>query len=508
MATSNRIGHPVRNRRKNRLIFNDNEETSFGPNRLNPCVTILSNKLNNKVNNSNNNNNSKSVEESTIPKGKINKNIGAVVANNLKNILKSSKYNRWIANEWFYSSIDQVLFLDENEFSYCLRESFPQLKTRHLTRVQWAQIRRLMGKPRRCSAAFFEEERATLNAKRNKIRYLQQNKVADLENYKDLPSNIPQQLVVGTKVTALIDSNKYLYTGTIEGINPANNTYRVNFDKPELGCLTIPDYEIASCDPPILTPLSSFKIKNRKIWHLQNRYSNNDNSSDTGNNQAIVLSQPFFRDPINEKYLGNYPIRFLSYLVRVTKVLTAKRTTIAKLKKMNDDIERMMTLSIEITHTFKREYALTIMELEKLNKEIHFYFEKIQQYSMQLAAEGKMKLVRPDILMQKCQNEAQQMVEKASANFKISEKSRSLIIYLMSLLIHLRHFRDRDINANELESLNKALLLIKNNISEANYEIFQSIEIQFRHIMSTVSHLGNVGAFSESIHGDNNKTEN
>jgi hypothetical protein len=33
----------------------------------------------------------------------------------------------------------------------CLKESFPHLRTRKLTRVEWCKIRRMMGKPRRCS---------------------------------------------------------------------------------------------------------------------------------------------------------------------------------------------------------------------------------------------------------------------------------------------------------------------------------------------------------------------
>jgi hypothetical protein len=43
------------------------------------------------------------------------------------------------------------LFQGDNDFMTCLKESFPQLKTRKLTRVEWCKIRRMMGKPRRCS---------------------------------------------------------------------------------------------------------------------------------------------------------------------------------------------------------------------------------------------------------------------------------------------------------------------------------------------------------------------
>ena len=59
-----------------------------------------------------------------------------------------------------------------------------------------------MGKPRRCSEAFFTEERRELDKKRMKIRVLQQRKIGETSNYKDLPEDIPMQLTIGSRVTA------------------------------------------------------------------------------------------------------------------------------------------------------------------------------------------------------------------------------------------------------------------------------------------------------------------
>ena len=115
----------------------------------------------------------------------------------LRNLLKLPKAHKWVCFEFFYSNIDKVLFEGENDFMVCLRESFPNLKTRRLTRVEWCKVRRLMGKPRRCSEAFFNEERAELARKRKKIRYLQQRKIGDANSYKDLPEDIPMQLTIG-----------------------------------------------------------------------------------------------------------------------------------------------------------------------------------------------------------------------------------------------------------------------------------------------------------------------
>ena len=61
----------------------------------------------------------------------------------------------------------------------------------------------------RCSSAFFEEERSALKQKGQKIRLLQQRKVADISQFKDLPDEIPLPLVIGTKVTGnFLKTNK------------------------------------------------------------------------------------------------------------------------------------------------------------------------------------------------------------------------------------------------------------------------------------------------------------
>ena len=64
-----------------------------------------------------------------------------------------------------------------------------------------------MGKPIRCSEAFFSEERAELDRKRKKMRLLQQRKMGDSSSYKDLPEDIPMQLTIGSRVTARFGIN-------------------------------------------------------------------------------------------------------------------------------------------------------------------------------------------------------------------------------------------------------------------------------------------------------------
>uniref|UniRef100_A0A8D2LK54 Lin-9 DREAM MuvB core complex component n=1 Tax=Varanus komodoensis TaxID=61221 RepID=A0A8D2LK54_VARKO len=182
----------------------------------------------------------------------------------LRNLLKLPKAHKWCIYEWFYSNIDKPLFEGDNDFCVCLKESFPNLKTRKLTRVEWGKIRRLMGKPRRCSSAFFEEERSALKQKRQKIRLLQQRKVADISQFKDLPEEIPLPLVIGTKVTArLRGAHDGLFTGQIDAVDTLNATYRVTFERTGLGTHTIPDYEVLSNEPHETMPIAAFGQKQR-----------------------------------------------------------------------------------------------------------------------------------------------------------------------------------------------------------------------------------------------------
>lgn len=66
------------------------------------------------------------------------------------------------------------LFLGgQSDFSQCVKESFPGIQNNFLTAVQWRIIRRMIGKPRRCSRVFFSEERMSLAHKRKHVRDIQ-----------------------------------------------------------------------------------------------------------------------------------------------------------------------------------------------------------------------------------------------------------------------------------------------------------------------------------------------
>ena len=74
--------------------------------------------------------------------------------------------------EWFYSPVDLAWFR-ENAFQDALQDAGLGHVT-HLTRIEWAFVRSLLGKPRRFSTAFLDGQRARLNEYRAHVRALRQ----------------------------------------------------------------------------------------------------------------------------------------------------------------------------------------------------------------------------------------------------------------------------------------------------------------------------------------------
>ncbi|RWS30925.1 protein lin-9-like protein [Leptotrombidium deliense] len=446
----------------------------------------------------------------------LDKKVAQKVGMRLRTLLKLPKAHKWVCYEWFYANIDQPLFFGKNDFQICLKENFPHLKTLMLRRVEWCKIRRLMGKPRRCSQAFFNEERAALNMKRNKIRQLQQQKVVDISQYRDLPENIPLSLVIGTKVTSLLRKPQDgLFTGTIDAVDTANGTYRITFDRSGIGTHSVPDYEVLSTDPPEFIPLSSFQTKVRPRLPLipSPRFLEllgNQVAQALGDSDPLQsVASPCKTEPgtvssnlQDEGTLGGFPIKFLALLVRLSKILAVKKKMIYELKQMNTEAEKLLGLQEPISYEFQKQYASIILELDKLNTDLNDYLKAIQQYSAEIAPDqGLTPIAQPDFVRQKFFAEAKEIVERSLGNSAVKcEKVIDLISQLLSLMLHLRSFADADISSYELKSLFDALQETQKMINSSNVQKFENaVKVPINHIESSLSHLGNLGAFAESL---------
>jgi len=432
----------------------------------------------------------------------------------LRNLLKLPKAHKWVCFEFFYSNIDKILFCGENDFIICLKESFPQLKTRRLSRVEWCKVRRLMGKPRRCSEAFFGEERAELTRKRKKIRYLQQRKIGDSSSYKDLPDDIPMLLTIGSRVTArLRQPQDGLFTGSVAAVDTSNNTYRVTFDRAGLGTHSIPDFEVLSSDPPDLMPLSSFltKARHRPVaaggggssYLSPPPYSSHHLSPQLTGDPLLSGSTPKGKSLRLDGTLGGYPVKFLHHIVKLNKSLQAKRDKVSSLRELNTEAEKRRSFGDFITEEFQRKYASTVMEVYKVNEELNKQLKDVSEYTSQFSSETGPSLSLPEQIRENCQEESYDMVNRYNSQDNLScvqsPKLLALITSLSALMLQIKRVADGKKDAAELQAIKESLGDIQASLNSENEKVFQdSVEVHMQHIQQGLSQMGNLTAFMGS----------
>jgi len=411
----------------------------------------------------------------------------------LKTLLKLPKAHRWVIYEWFYGNLDQSLFKlnQDSEFQLCLKELFPNLKTKSLRRGEWCLIRKLMGKPRRCSPSFFAEERQSLNAKRDKIRQIQhQQKLDTLSNYHDLPNLIPMPLVIGTRITALQRKpHDGLFNGTIEAVDILNGTYRIAFDRPDIAADTVLDHDVRSIAPTEFMPLQAFLYKSRPPAphnlpvYTPARLMEMINEQDTSPFEST--NEP------NEENLtahSQFPIKLLAKLVKSYKVLDFKRRRIYELKMMNNEIEKTKSNPDEVvSYELQKQYANTVLDLDKLNKCLLDSLKQIQQYTDDLKASEREASGQLTLLNNKENCEATRLVALHTQKKDLNQSSVDLIANLVKILVHMKDFNRKEINAEEIKSLNESVSQVKDELYDSNIDLFESkVEINVNHIQTEI----------------------
>lgn len=495
----NARGMPARIRKKNRFIFvddfiNNDSPTKQSPTKRTPKIlakvpiktpTVKKQKSPSKVQRDQERFDEKNEQD---PDNKSGHRIGM----RLRNLLKLPKAHKWVCFEYFYSNIDKALFDGENDFMICLKESFPQLTNQKLTQIQWSKIRRMMGKPRRCSQAFFEEERKELDRKRRLIRFVQQRRTVDF-SVKDLPNEIPMQLTVGTKVTArLRKPQDGLFTGSIDAVDTSNNTYRISFERPKLGTHSVPDYEVLSNDPPDTMCLSSFSTDFRPklvVQELFKLYQPPNDASNTSQSDPMIGCTDITKNP--ETSVGNYPFAFLKLIVKLRRVLNAKKVEINRLKEYNSEAEKRKSFGRKMPEDFERKYAAVVIDLERINLDLQGYISEVQQYCQEIAPGPSLAaMLAPTHLRQKCIDEASILVRKNNNGTVKDAKLLALITDLTALMLQVQSLSDSDQNAYELSVLQGTMDQVKTKLEPNHQRLFQSnIETHMHKIQMGLGHM-------------------
>eukprot|EP00731_Ephydatia_muelleri_P007724 Em0004g62a len=454
------------------------------------------------------------------------------VSSKLRNLLKLPKAQRWCYYEWFYSNIDTPIFQGENDFCRCLSEMFPRLKTRQLTRIQWHQIRRLMGRPRRCSSLFFQEERQLLEIKRAKVRAIQQQVHQgvisfDFSMFSDLPDEIPAVLVVGTAVTARVHTVecKGFYMGRIEAMDLEKHQYWVTFDRPGLGKHLVSDTDVRSASSPSVISISALDASQR--LHLQQQQeervflpttpprsvlsSTQSLMSPDAHGDPFLTSSPrgkkgvetnALSSPTLPDHIGGFPVHLLRQVTQLSKLLSHKQEVIQKLSNLNTEAEKKHARQKCLTVDFQQEYASAIIQLDDMNKHLNTRLEGIKQYCLELGYGPDVG--HPCLELKDCREHASKIAESANTSLEASGSEvrdsgvLSLVSKLTSLLLMIEVLSGTG-DSLELNSLTQAIEEIGSSIRPENAKCFRdNVITPLTLIQSGMNPLGTLHAFSVS----------
>lgn len=437
------------------------------------------------------------------------KRMGQQIGLRLRNLLKLPKAHKWVIFEWFYSFIDKPLFEGENDFQICINESFPNLKTRQLTRAEWQKVRSLMGKPRRCSQAFFEEERCELERKRQKIRFLQNRKQAgDINNFvRDLPDKIPLPLPVGTKVTARLRvPQDGIFSGSVDAFDSLNSTYRVSFDRNGLGTHSIPDFEIVSDNFYEMLTLNSLmqdfrpRYLNGHLIHSPSKSRNSLNRSDPLLGQQQYDS-PFKNPVIERDTIGGFPVKLLETIVRLKRAIAIKKSKLNRLRDMNAEAEiknaaaAASSSSSAGEHTlseeFQRRYASIVISMEKMNRDMQEYLNGIQSFASDLTRDPQVQaMLAPSYLREKCRESADDSVLRNNQGTVQDAQVLRLIKNLATVLLVASHLSSES-NPQVTKVLEGCIEEVKAGLLDSdNVEVFQKhVQIHLHHIRLGIGQL-------------------
>lgn len=500
----NARGMPARIRKKNKLFYDDDivndtkplRGSPKRPTRSSPIKTpskvlkkrrgIVSKYMRQKEEAKDNGNDafptspstsSQALTQLSVAEKKIGQNLGM----RLRNLLKLPKAHKWVSYEWFYSYIDRPLFSGENDFQVCLKDSFPSLKTRKLTRIEWSKIRRMMGKPRRCSQAFFMEERRELDRKRQKIRLLQARKTGDISFVRDLPKDIPLPLSLGTKVTArLREPHDGIFTGNIVAIDSMANSYRVLFDRSGLGTHTIQDIDIFVGESIDTVPLSSLTQDVRPKL-LTNEYVLSPYRSDQ---MSLNKTDPMLAGDIlgsklkslslPRQAIGGFPLKLLELVVRTRKTLSSKKLKLMRLRNMNADAEMYKSLGESMPEDYQRRYANMVISMEKLNRDMQEYLNQIQSYTRDLTKDPEVAaMLAPSYLREKCRELGNESVQRNNLGTICDPNMLRLITDLSMIMWVASNLSNDEQNSQVVKVLEGCLEETKSRLDPKNIDTFQ-----------------------------------
>ncbi|KAL2609387.1 hypothetical protein R1flu_027960 [Riccia fluitans] len=282
----------------------------------------------------------------------------------------SPKVRRWCMYEWFYSAIDLPWFA-RNEFVEYLNHAGLGHVPR-LTRVEWGVIRSSLGKPRRLSRRFLQEEREKLEAYRESVRTHYHELRGGLR--EGLNSDLARPLTVGQRVIAKHRRTKQIHDGSILTVD--RSRCRVQFDRPELGVEFVMDIDAMPIYPLenmpemmkrrriIMDPLEDLKKTETK--RVRDDSVDSVRIAKAATNEAVAATQQAIMTQPCTPGQSQARETDIRTLVELRNALNKKEALVVELRRMNDE-----AVSYKGSDIFQRQYATIILQLKDINDQVY-----------------------------------------------------------------------------------------------------------------------------------------
>ncbi|KAM3337589.1 protein ALWAYS EARLY 3 isoform X1 [Capsicum galapagoense] len=340
---------------------------------------------------------------------------------NISNLLSKHQVRSWSIYEWFYSAIDYPWFAQKEFVEYLDHVGLGHVP--RLTRVEWSVIRSSLGRPRRFSVQFLNEERDKLNQYRESVR----THYSELREgtREGLPADLARPLSVGQRVIAIHPKTREIHDGSVLTVD--RSRCRVQFDRPELGVEFVMDFE---CMP--LNPFENMPTSFKRHAHGVDKFLGSFNELKVNVRANEFMKFPAGGNMENGEVFSPFspPSRPISNLLTQTKVASAeadmqcksgvmkpaahqqttpklflaaqlqakeadvqalaefnraldkKEAVVSELRRMNDDVlehEKNNDYSLKDSEPFKKQYAAVLMQLNEVNDQVAAALIRLRQ---------------------------------------------------------------------------------------------------------------------------------
>ncbi|XP_059280629.1 protein ALWAYS EARLY 3 [Lycium ferocissimum] len=340
----------------------------------------------------------------------------------ISSCLSNHQVRRWCTYEWFYSAIDYPWFAKREFVEYLYHVGLGHVP--RLTRVEWGVIRSSLGKPRRFSEQFLNEEKEKLNQYRESVR----SHYTELREgtREGLPTDLARPLSVGQRVIAIHPKTREIHDGSVLTVD--HSRCRVQFDRPELGVEFVMDIDCMPLNPfenmptlltrhadavdkffesfnelkvnaranefikfpagdnmengdvfshfsPSSHPISNL-LKQTKVASAEADMQSKSGVMETATYQQTAYSKPPAVAQIQAKEAD------VQALAELTRALDKKDAVVSELRRMNDDVlenQKSDDCSLKDSEPFKKQYAAVLILLNEVNEQVSSALYRLRQ---------------------------------------------------------------------------------------------------------------------------------